>query len=733
MNNLKLIVLEERIVLDAVVGAVILHVTTSSDSGSTSPGGLSLRDAVNIANAHPGQDLIVFNSNVQSVNLQSPLVISGAVTIDGSNSSALGGKVAITGSGIDLAANNSTLKNLNISSNSANGIGVLMAGSNDTLANDVISGNYKAVDETGGSNTYKNDFIGTDYTGTTAVGNSFGLYLEGSGHDTISGNVISGNVAASPTLIDPTNAPFQMYGGGIWIASASAGYNTISNNHIGTDITGTKVIENGAGILAFGGNNLIQGNQLAGFHTTGTTPTGGAIGSRGIVVLTGADNNIIQNNLFDGYVNQSGQYVMLPNANNEINLDSNNNLVQNNVMLGASEGAPITVEPFLGAAPPSGNQIISNFLGTDPKGNAVPNSTSLIGIWLNSSQTLVEYNQISSPTGVYFYRDSGSTIAYNHIFNTQHGFISWWGDSFTTIKGNTINVIAAPAWSDSAGLYLWGSYGDTIQGNTIIGGAGAQGISLRFAANDQITGNTILSNNGAGINAVYVDTLTISNNFISGATVGLVSVGNDNTQILNNVFTNPGSVPWFDDGPGVLHTQADAIFMLAEGPLTTVSGNVITGNLNNPIIGPAIVDIGSLPIASTGNLVSGFSVGLALQGGSNWTSSNDAFLGNTVGIQLDSGNQLSMSQDLITGLGKKVSTTSFGVQLTGSNNTVSISNSVLSLATNGFSGDSSSNSITLTSNLFALDHYGVFDTSASVHKMVLNGNQFLLDDFNMNF
>ena len=111
MSKLKLILLEERIVLDATVVSHVLHVVNGNDSG---PG--SLRDAINTANHDSIPDQIVFNLSPSFngvINLTSgPLVIKNPVNINGQ------GQVTINGAPgadiLDLNASNSVIKGMTI-------------------------------------------------------------------------------------------------------------------------------------------------------------------------------------------------------------------------------------------------------------------------------------------------------------------------------------------------------------------------------------------------------------------------------------------------------------------------------------------------------------------------------------------------------------------------------------------------------------------------------------------
>jgi hypothetical protein len=96
--------------------------------------------------------------------------------------------------------------------------------------------------------TIRGNFLGTDVTGTAAVGNGYGIAV-GAGNQTFggagAGNLISGN--------------------GTGIAAAGDG-STIAGNFLGTDVTGTRPLLNAAGgdvDFQDGGNN----NTIGGLDT----------------------------------------------------------------------------------------------------------------------------------------------------------------------------------------------------------------------------------------------------------------------------------------------------------------------------------------------------------------------------------------------------------------------------------------------------------------------------------
>jgi hypothetical protein len=159
-------------------------------------------------------------------------------------------------------------------------------GGTSVTARNIISGNnWHGVVLTGGafSNTVAGNFIGTDVTGSVALGNaSQGVHLNaGASGNTIggattgAGNLISGNALRGVAAWDPGTAN-----------------NLIAGNRIGTDASGTRALGNG-----LHGVSLAKG-------VTGTTIGGVTAGARNVLsgnaglgaIISSSSNNFILGN-----------------------------------------------------------------------------------------------------------------------------------------------------------------------------------------------------------------------------------------------------------------------------------------------------------------------------------------------------------------------------------------------------------------------------------------------------
>lgn len=303
---------------------VDLLVTNTHDSGSG-----SLREAILNANNTAGHNMIRFDiadDEPHTIALQSPLpTITETVTIDGTtqlgaNCESLTQTLMIEIDGSDagkdtsgfivtgtdvvirgLVINRFTRHGINVTSieghnrfecnfigtditgtvalgNGRSGIVINnspnnIIGSITSGMGNLISGNLAdgiAVIGLGSSyNTVIGNLIGTDLTGTSALGNrNVGIYLESAsynfvgGSDPLSRNIISGNLWE-----------------GVYIYKPSATYNIVTGNYIGTDVTGTVAVGNGdsgivisqasynlIGGVAPGSGNVISANQRQGIY-----------------------------------------------------------------------------------------------------------------------------------------------------------------------------------------------------------------------------------------------------------------------------------------------------------------------------------------------------------------------------------------------------------------------------------------------------------------------------------
>ena len=316
----------------AAAHAATFHVTNTNDSG---PG--SLREAINqsnlidLANGNLIDFQITPAGGVKTISLQSQLPdLITAVTIDGTTQSGYAGApiIELDGSnagnntiGLNIIAGNSTVKGLIINRFSSYGIQLAGSGQN------VIAGNYFGLDATGTislpiggtsleiyspgnliggttpaernvisgvnnagisfvgneatGNLVKGNYIGTDASGSVAIGNSSGIACFDAPGNTIGGkktserNVISGNDY------------------GIVMTGSGTSKNVVLGNYIGTKADGTSNLQNSSfGIYIANGAyaNSIGGTQVGERNVIAFQP-------RGVALESDAGNgNVIRGN-----------------------------------------------------------------------------------------------------------------------------------------------------------------------------------------------------------------------------------------------------------------------------------------------------------------------------------------------------------------------------------------------------------------------------------------------------
>jgi titin len=242
-----------------------------------------------------------------------------------------------------------------------------VVGGTTTSARNVISGNFHGVAIAGGSsgNRVEGNFIGTDVTGTTRIGNQIGVILVGA-----SGNVIGGVVAGAGNVISGSIT------NGVQITAGTSG-NRVEGNYIGTDATGTAPLGNSVGVIfkfgardnvlggtVAGARNVISGNTSYGMvfsgygygpsQTTGNAVMGNFIGTD--VTGTAA----LGNSLSGVYFGPSGSDTLLT-----ANVIGGTTAGARNVISGnGGHGVEITGDGT------TGNVVTGNFIGTDVTGTA---------------------------------------------------------------------------------------------------------------------------------------------------------------------------------------------------------------------------------------------------------------------------------------------------------------------------------------------------------------------------
>ena len=561
---------------------------------------------------------------------------AGADTIGGTVAGA-GNVISGNGGGIEIDAGSNVIQGNKIGTNEAGtaaitntGYGIGIRTSDNTIggttaaARNLISGDYTGLSfYYAGGNLIEGNWIGTDVTGTVALGNGYGIELRGDattsntigGSAAGAGNVISGNTYYGITdyatgdviagnLIGTTaagNAPLRngnagvlLQGGpatvggltstpgtglgnvisgngiGIWIIGTDE---LIEGNLIGTDPTGQVAVPNGDGIFVRGTDNTIGGTASGAGNVLSGNSNGVVIG------VAGTADNVVQGNLIGTSITGD---AALPNTGDGVLIaySATSNTIGGtaagsaNVISGNSGGTGVEISgPGV-----TDNVVAGNLIGTDSTGEvAIPN---YVGVMIDSGASGSTIGGLTTTPGT----GSGNIISGNTDINVQVGILA--GDPTTTdnvIAGNVIGT-------DAEGAVGLGSfYGIWATGvGTTIGGTATGALNL---ISGSIDGNVVIT----GVAA--------TNDLIAGNYIGLNLTGTATTG----------------DASGNITIDS--------------SGNTIGGTsaaARNVIAMPSGIEINLNYSGSTGNLIQGNYIGVDL-------TDSTALATGTIGIQEENG------------------------------------------------------------------------------------------------
>jgi len=346
----------------------------------------------------------------------------------------------------------------------------------------LISGNtWSGVDISQGGtngNVVSGNYIGTDATAEQPDGHPI---PNGSGvqiSNGAQGNVIGGSTEGERNVISG-----NMWNG-VWIGNGGTNYNVVSGNYIGTDASGYNDMSNDSGVDICCGaqNNTIGGTTEGERNLISRNQHAG-------VSIDGSDAR--WNRVIGNYIgtDASGYNGMGNNGGVQIS-----NGAQNNTIGGSSEGERNVISGnggdgvSIGNAGTNSNVVIGNYIGTDASGSD----------WLGNERGVSIGDAAQNNT------IGGSTPGERNVISANHweGVQIWgWGANGNVVKGNYIGTDASgavPLGNNQGGVSIQnGAQNNTIggatpgEGNVISGNGDGPGVSIR---GDGTNSNTVKGN-----------------------------------------------------------------------------------------------------------------------------------------------------------------------------------------------------------------------------------------------
>jgi hypothetical protein len=312
-----------------------------------------------IANGADGINIQSSNNTVGGTTAAARNVVSGNAD-DG---------IEITGAGPTANVIQGNYVGLNAAGTAAIGNGndgiVIWLSRNNTIggtaagAGNVVGGNQSGFyfgDITAMGNAILGNFIGTNATGTAAVGNVTGIYLDSAS------TTVGGTTAGARNLISGNSWA------GLWIAGANGVI--VQGNYVGTAADGTSPLPNNIGLYLNAGanNNTIGGSAVGAANRIARNSNDGVV----LTAAAGNGNQIISNEIY---------------SNGGLGIDLNDDGVSANDALDTDVGPNSVLNfPFATAALESGGlltvyfkldlpagwyrvELFKNPSGADPSGN----------------------------------------------------------------------------------------------------------------------------------------------------------------------------------------------------------------------------------------------------------------------------------------------------------------------------------------------------------------------------
>jgi len=473
----------------------IFTVTNTNDTGAG-----SLREAISLANANAGADRIRFDIPGAGPHTIRPAfrlpVITSPVNIDGTTQPGFAGRpiIELAGAitdgpadGLVIEAGNSTVQGLAVN-------GFSRAGSPPTGL-----GIWLRLQ---GGNVVEGNFIGANLAGTAAAGNGgHGVQISGpSNNNRIGGtaeparNIVSGNGFSGIIItVENTNRPTG---------------NRILGNFIGTDVTGTQPLRNGArGVLISDSPGNTIGGTTAGARNI-ISGNGGDVESFSGVILSSrnAEGNLLQGNYIGTDVTgtravanfNEGVFVLDAASMNTIGgtTEAARNVISGN---------GVSPDPIVGSgikirdSATTGNLVQGNYIGTDASGTRSIENREGILVRLAINNTI-----------------GGAVTGARNIIsgNQRQGVNIINGARGNQVQGNFIGTDITgklPLPNRLNGLGIVQSPGNSIGGleagtRNLISGNGGHGISIGIGLIDPDSREALIGQSDVTVRGNYIGT-----------------------------------------------------------------------------------------------------------------------------------------------------------------------------------------------------------------------------------
>ena len=438
------------------------------------------------------------------------------------------------------------------------------------------SGNNTLTGNTASSNTDRGIYLysssNNTLTDNTANNNEYeGIYLYESGNNTLTGNTASSNASY-----------------GIYLYSSSI--NTLTNNNASNNYCG--IILDGSGKNTLTGNTA-SSNDIYGiflYYSSNNTFTGNTARSNtnyGIYLYYSSNDTLTDNTMSGNQYNFSVEGELLSEYTH--NIDASNMV----------ESKPI-------------------YYWVNQQNKQIPSDAGYVGI-VNSNNIIVKDLTLeNNGEGVLFAYTTGSRIENVNASNNSYGIYLNDSCNANTLTGNTASS------NVNYGIFLYDSGNNTLTNNNASNND--YGIYLYSSSNDTLTNNNA-SNNSFGIYLYSSSNDTLTNNNASNNSFGIYLYESGNNTLTDNtadnnyydgIYLNHSSNNTLTDNTAN-NNEYEGIYLYESGN-NTLTGNTANNNENEGIY----LDWSCNANTITGNTASSNFYGILLSS----SSSNTIYLNN---------------------------------------------------------------------------------------------------------